>query len=160
MIVVSDASPLIALARIATHGVLPILYDTVLVPRSVHEEVVLRAPEAPGARAVQAVNWLVVADVQKPSSLPLASKLDRGEADALTLAVEHRADLLLIDEQRGRHVARASGLAVIGTVGVLVEATRRGLVPDLARLLDALRAEGFYLDEALHEKALTALRRS
>lgn len=157
MIVVSDATPLIALAAVHRLDVLPALYGEVVVPDAVYEEVVVRGAGEPGADEVRAASWIRRETVPPPSP-ELLEEIDRGEAEAITLALSRRADRVLMDERRGRRVAEAHGLSVTGTLGVLIEATRRGLVPDLATLLESLREVGFYLGDDLIERALRAVR--
>ena len=158
MIVVSDASPLIALAAVRQFDVLRALYGEVLIPEAVYEEVAVRGVGEPGSREVQARPWVRVEAASAPPP-SLLKQLYLGEAEAITLATARSADWVLMDERRGRKAAEALGLRVIGTVGVLVEASRRHLIPDLALVLDALRASGFHVSDALVAQALSAYRR-
>ena len=128
MIVVADSSPLNYLIQINCVGVLGHLYHLVLVPSGVLEE--LRHPGAPPSVASWVSNlpdWirLHIVETRQDESLDM---LDPGEREAIQLAQEHRADLLLIDERRGRLEAKRRGLAVTGTLGVLLSAGQRGLI--------------------------------
>jgi uncharacterized protein len=85
----------------------------------------------------------------------LRLELDPGEAEAIACALEGSATLLLIDERRGRRVAQQLGISVIGLVGVLLLAKRRGLVAQIRPLLDGLRQRaGFWMSEALYARVL------
>ena len=100
---------------------------------------------------------VAVADRSLVSSL--AGQLDMGEAEAVALAVEQRADLLLVDERRGRAVAANLGLKVIGLLGVLLEAKSKGHLPRLRPVLDDLISKaGFWISNALYDSILRAAR--
>jgi predicted nucleic acid-binding protein len=81
--------------------------------------------------------------------------LDQGESETIALALELRADLILLDEQAGRFAAQYFNLKVIGVVGLLVRAKNMGMISEIRPLLDALRWEaGFYLNEPVYHHAL------
>ncbi|WP_446009346.1 DUF3368 domain-containing protein [Candidatus Electrothrix sp.] len=87
--------------------------------------------------------------------MKLRRDLDQGESETIALAVELRADLVLLDEKEGRNVAAHFGLRPVGIIGVLLEAKKKGLTTELRPHLDALRNEaGFYLSDRLYLHAL------
>jgi uncharacterized protein len=156
MIVVSNSSPLVSLAAVGRLELLHDLYGTISIPQAVHQEVVMQGLGRPGAAEVQALDWIVCRDVGDPSVVTaLESKLDHGEAEAIALAVELRADLLLMDERLGRAEAARFGLRFIGILGVLIEAKGRGLLDGVEPILDELQNDaGFYVSEALRARVL------
>ena len=128
MIVVADTSPLNYFVQIGCESVLPSLYQRVLIPRSVLDE--LGHPDAPKVVARWLLNlpsWIEVRPTAGSPDAALAD-LDPGEREAIQLAQEQRADLLLIDERRGRLEAKRRGLATTGTLGVLLAAAQKGLI--------------------------------
>lgn len=129
MIVDSDSSPLRYLAVIGGVDWLPAMFGEVICPPEVVEECC--HPSAPAALRAWVLSQpsclRVVSVTPSIPTLPDDAILDRGEDAALRLARELRADLVLIDERKGRAVAGRLGLAVTGTIGVLTEASLRGL---------------------------------
>lgn len=156
MIVVSDTSPIIGLAAVGQLDLLRKLYGTVLLPTAVMTEFTAADPPAPGFREVQDADWFRVLQVGEPTlTTPLELELDRGEAEAIALSVEHHADLLLLDERKARTVARRLGRPVIGVLGVLVEAKRRDLLPAVRPVLDGLLTRaGFRISKSLRSRVL------
>lgn len=84
----------------------------------------------------------------------LPTELGGGEREVITIALERKAGLVIIDEQLGRKVARGKGLSVTGTIGVLIEAKARGLVPRLGSELDRLIEVGMWMSEPFYERIL------
>jgi uncharacterized protein len=107
----------------------------------------------------QLPQWLKTRTLQDPAKAQEVAKfLDIGEAEAIALAGELRADYLLIDERKGRRVAQQHGLPVVGVIGVVLIAKRQGLISSARQLLDRLHQEaGVYLTDALKETALKAV---
>jgi uncharacterized protein len=156
--VVSDSSPFVYLTRLGRFELLRVLYGQVLIPPAVWREVVIEGAgraEAENVRQAAADGWLTTG--QWPDGYnadPELVKLDDGEREAIALA--HTRDaLLIIDESRGREVAMRLGVHCTGTIGVLVEARLRSLIPDLRRELETLKdSTNFRLTEQLVAEAL------
>jgi uncharacterized protein len=157
LIVVSDSSPLIALASVGHLEVLRALYGRVMIPEAVRDEV-SGDLDRRGAREVLAAGWIETRSASDTIDLYLARTLvDAGEAEAIGLAIELDAELLIVDERRARDLAETMGLRITGVVGVLLEAKNRGLIAAIKPILDALSASGgFHLSRAFHEASLRA----
>lgn len=154
MIVVANAGPLIALARIGHLHLLHSRYNPLTVPPAVFDEVAISEHGYAGTDEIRQASWIETAAVQDRMAVELLKeRLDAGESEAIVLALELKADLLLIDEARGRRVAEARGLNKTGALGTLILAKRRGLVPKITPLLNALLASGFHMDEELYKTA-------
>lgn len=151
MIVVADTSPINILARIGLIDLLPTLYGSVVIPPEVEAELT-HASTPPIVRSViegqQA--WLTVRAPHANLALP---ELDPGERAAISLAVEIKADLVLMDESKGRIAARAHHLEVTGALGVLERSAEQGLI-DLPAVIHAIQATNFRLSDELIEAAL------
>ncbi|MBW1796603.1 MAG: DUF3368 domain-containing protein [Deltaproteobacteria bacterium] len=159
MIVVSDASPIIGLAAVKHLDLLRKLYTRVLIPDAVYQEITVAGSEEPGASEVQSLDWIEARQVtQRMLVSALQADLAEGEAEAIALAIELKASLLLVDERRARKVADRLGLKVVGVLGVLVEAKHKGLIPSLRPILDDLVSKaGFRVSHQLYERALQAV---
>jgi predicted nucleic acid-binding protein len=148
LIIVSNSSPLIGLGAIGRLELLHGLFGEIFIPDAVVHEV----------RSVRTskVVWVVPRPVEDLLlAQALEAELDRGEAEAIALALELKADLLLMDERRGRRLASGFGLKVLGVLGVLVAAKRQGLIEKVEPLLLDLReGAGFRVSEALFQRAL------
>lgn len=155
MIVVANAGPLIALAQIGRLDLLPALYGKIHIPPPVRNEVIATGKERPGAAEVRTADWVRTIPVRDQTAVELLQeRLDLGESAAIVLAIELQADLLLIDEARGRRVAETRGLRQTGTAGTLIAAKQRGLLPTVTPWLDALRFGGFHMSEELYQTVL------
>lgn len=156
MIVVSNATPLIAFSKLDRLAVLRDLFGTVHIPQAVYEEVVVEAPERPGAAQIRQAEWILVS---KPTGVAkvnyLRTDLDRGEAEVLILAEELEADWVLLDESKARIAAELLDLSFTGTIGLLLLAKQMGKIPAIRPLLDELRTKGFYLSERVYQAVLT-----
>ncbi len=142
ILVVADTSPLNYLVQIHCEELLPTLYERVLIPAAVIEE--LTNPQTPAivrSWLRQPPEWLEIREVRSPSDARLAG-LGPGEREAIQLAQEEHADLLLIDERLGVKLAKQQGLEVTGTLGVLLQAARSGLV-DIDAALQVLQGTDF-----------------
>lgn len=150
MTVVSNTSLLNYLTLIGLEHLLPALFGRVIIPLAVQDE--LRVPGAP-AQIRELLDrrpaWLE-ATKAPPVSDPILAGLDKGEREAIALAVNIRAELTLLDENRGRNAAERLGLNVAGTIGVLDGAARAGLI-DTADAIKRLRKTTFRSSPRLYE---------
>ncbi len=156
MIVVSNTSPLTNLAAIGQFDLLRQLYSEVHIPHAVWEELNAEGLQWPGSESVATAGWVECRAVDnKPLVTALRRDLDRGEAESIALALELKADLVLMDEREGRHAAQRMGLRVVGVVGVLLEAKAKGAIDAVRPQLNGLRQKaGFYLGEGVYQRAL------
>lgn len=156
MKVVSNASPLINLARIGQLALLPRIFGRLLVPEAVWQEVVVDGQGHPGAEEIRLADWIEqTAVANRPLVHSLRQELDAGEAEAIALAIEQNADWLLMDERLGRQTAQHFGLGHIGLVGILQVAKQRGEIQALRPVLDDLRRlAGFRISSLLWDQAL------
>jgi predicted nucleic acid-binding protein len=156
VIVVSDTSPINNLAAINQLHLLQQLYGTVVIPEAVYQE--LTDPDFPvaGAKEVQTFTWIQTRAVEDRTMVKaLSSELDPGEAEAIVLALEMKAEQVLIDERRGRMIAAGLNLHYTGILGVLVEAKSQGFISTVKPLLDDLiNKAGFWVAEPLYKSVL------
>jgi predicted nucleic acid-binding protein len=153
MIVVADTSPINYLILIKEIDILPKMYGSVVVPQTVREELVrASAPQLVRSWVDHLPIWL---EVRSPVAVPDSSlaKLDAGERDAITLAIELHADQLIVDDREGRREAERRGIPVIGTLGVLREAATLKLL-DIRVVAERLQATSFYVAPEVLAKLL------
>jgi len=144
MIVVADTSPINYLVLIREIEILPRLYGKVVIPQTVREELLRPvAPEIVRTWTAQAPAWLEARTPVNSADSSL-SALDPGERDAIMLAAELRTDQLLVNDREWRKPAEERGTIVIGTLGVLKEAARLGLL-DLRACVARLQTTTFYV---------------
>jgi len=158
VIIVSNASPIINLAHLGKLDLLHDLYGDIHIPTAVYEEVVIRGAGLPGSTEVREADWIITETVSATSVLlGLKSKLEAGEAEAIALSLQMGADLLILDERKGRREADTLGINYTGLLGALSDAKRNGLVPAIKPLLDILRNDiGFRVSKALYDHILNA----
>lgn len=148
--VICNSGPLIALGGIGQLHLLQGLFGTVLIPVEVEAECLAGGSSTTGREAIQKATWLQVVDLCTTPDPLLTSLLDLGESRAIELALKRKASGLLMDETRGRRVARSIySLNVVGTGRVLVEAKRAGLIPLVAPLIEGIRTNGYWLSDRI-----------
>lgn len=165
-IVIADAGPLIALARIGHIELLRTLFGSVSVTSIVADEVLQGGDFPDGSELSQAFaqTWLQRVKADSPDQLSQAKSLmnlyqiDPGEASSMVLAQPAHAQgdqaLLVMDDLRGRSAAQHARLPVVGTTGVLLLAKRQGQVSHVKPLLLDLRQNGYFLSQRLIDSAL------
>lgn len=139
MIVISDTSPLSSLIQIDKLRLLSQLYKKIIVPPTVHIELSKLTQFGVNLSEYHAPDWITIS---KPVDIIFVKKLekdlDKRESEAIAIAQELKADLLLIDERLGTKHAKALGLNTIGLMGVLVQAKNKGIVTEIKPLIEDL----------------------
>ena len=144
--VISNTSPLQYLHQLALLHLLPAFYGRVLIPQAIASELEIGRKEGVNLPVPAETPWLQIQSVAPPA-WPLARDIHRGEAEALALAAQFQDPLLLLDDGTARQHARAMGLRITGTAGILLRAKRENKIPAVKPLIDQLEILGFHLDQ-------------
>ena len=153
--VVCNTGPLIALAIINRIELLKSLFREVLIPETVHKEILEGGASLAGVSAYREISWIKVEPLHTAPDPLLDSTLDAGEASVIQLARQATVELVLIDERKARKLARSVyGLRVIGTARVLVEAKRGGLLENVSEAIREMRASGYWIHDDIVKFAL------
>lgn len=158
--VVSNTSPLMNLAIIGRLDLLRHLYETIHVPDAVWDELVKQGAGKPGSEAIAAASWIQTHTVQNQHLVAaLREQLDPGESEAIALALELKATLILLDETEGRRVTTLYGLNKTGALGILLQSKKQGLIPSMLSEMEKLQQQAhFWINPALFEKLLRSAR--
>jgi predicted nucleic acid-binding protein len=147
---VVNASPLIVLDRLGQLDLLARLGHALVVPGGVLVEI----SRGPRPIAPSRLGAFRTATVEVIDPVVAGWDLGRGESEVLTCAASEHADVVVLDDRSARRCAAALGLATHGTLHVLLEAKKAGLLPSVAPIIDRARAEGLFLSDALVAKVL------
>jgi predicted nucleic acid-binding protein len=159
MIAVSNTTPLRYLIAIEQEHLLGQLFEKIIVPAAVHEELTeARTPEKVRRRVLSLPAWYEVRKAQENQTTAFPITLHRGEREAILLAETLRADVILIDEQVGPTIALNRNLPVSGTLGILERADTIGLIADFPQVLKQLKTSGFFVAESLEQQLLQRYR--
>jgi len=145
-----DTGPLIILYQIGLLPLLRNLYERLFIPEAVKDELL----KGPSGQAILASGLVEVRSVSDRGAVEiLRAFLDEGEAEAIQLARELQTTII-IDERRGRRIAKSLGLKVRGTLSILLELKRRGLIDSVKSFIDKMFEKGYYLSEELAMEVL------
>jgi predicted nucleic acid-binding protein len=155
LIVVSNTTPISELAKVGRLELLRDVYNRILVPEEVYNE--LTAGSHPAVAAIQSAAWIErrsVTDRSSVQALHAATRLGLGECGAILLAEQLAADRLLIDDRTARREATSRGLSLGGTLGTLLIARQHDLIASVKELLDDLMAHGTRIHPRLRREIL------
>jgi hypothetical protein len=158
MPVVSDTSPILGLSAIGYLELLQDQFGEIFIPQAVLAELKVET-DFRGTDAIQQAlsnGWIKPKDIQnKPLAQSLSLELDRGESEAITLAIDLGMDMIVMDERIGREHAKALGLKTVGILGVLLSAKKYGKIDSVGSAMKSLRREiGFFISERLYQEIL------
>ncbi len=159
MIVVSDTSPVSHLFKINQLHLLEQLFGKVVLPNAVWEELLkLELDFGFDLSNLKNQPWLETHETTgKDMVNSLADRLDIGESEAIVLALELKADTLLMDEMKGRTVAKEKGISTIGVLGIVLLAKQKGFIPAAKPVLDDLLSKaGAWISNSLYQQPLVA----
>jgi len=143
-IIISDTSCLIALQNIGLLYILKELYQEIIITKEVQNEFGESLPE-----------WIIISEVaNKQKQAEIEKRLDKGEASSIALALEIKSSILIIDEVKGRKIAKSFDLDIIGTIGVLLLANKKGLIGDVMGTILRLVNRGFRLSDKLIDRLI------
>ena len=150
--VIVNSTPVIGLANIGRLDVLRQMYGTITIPQAVFDEI--KSPSV--QRQVNANrDWIRVEQISDASQKQMyRAKLHAGEVEVMILAQEKKADLVILDDNAAKKTAKFLGLRVIGTLGILVLAKKRGYIKEVSPVLDALKRDGFFVSDDLCDLVL------
>jgi predicted nucleic acid-binding protein len=153
--IVCNTSPLILLSKIHRLDTLIRLYSELMIPKAVADEIGTKpSKENDQVQTLLKKGKLQLRQVSVKILAELPIDLGRGEREAIALAIDSGADLVILDDQQGRLVSRDRGLSVTGTVGVLIEAKERGFIPSLRPEMDRLIEAGMWINEVFYHRVL------
>ena len=154
-LVVSDTSPLLNLALIDQLTLLESQFSSITVPQQVWDELAAGEGVLDVLRELRKDEFLSVVEVEQSNLFTeILHELDRGETAAICYAIDHDADLILLDEKDGRQVARRHDLTMTGVIGILLRGAKAGQI-ELEDELDSLREAGFWISDDLYSKVLS-----
>ena len=143
-LVIADTSCLIVLSKIGRLHLLKDIFSKISITKEVYQEFSDALPE-----------WIQVEEIKDSERQRILElDLDKGEASSIALGLEHEESLLLIDEKKGRRIAKDLGLKVTGTLGVLIQAKINGQLDSLIDEIDKLKKVEFRMSEGLVQKIL------
>lgn len=151
--VVSNTTPLISLLKLSKLELLKELYKEISIPFAVFQEIEAGRNKA-FYQDLSTITWIKIREIKDKKALKYFLELDTGEAEAIVLANEIGADLIILDEKLGRFHAKHADLQVTGTIGILLKAKSMGLIPAIKPLLQELIDKDVWISGTLMNEIL------
>jgi predicted nucleic acid-binding protein len=150
-VIVSDASPIIVLLKTNNLSILKDLFEKIAVPTAVYKEITAKEQEK---IIFDKIDWIETRKIKNTQENVLLEKLiDKGEAEAIILAKELKTSLL-VDDAKARKYAILLNVEVIGTLGLLKMAKKRGIISSVKKTISDMLAEGYYIEDKLIARIL------
>jgi predicted nucleic acid-binding protein len=157
MIVVSDTTPIISMLKIDKLYLLGALFGEIVIPEAVYGELTTSRKFVEEAKQIKECSFIKVVKVENNDEIELlrrATGLDIGESEAIIYSDKNHADILIMDEAKGRMVAKQMGLCIMGTIGILIEAYDGKLLTkdEILHCIDILKSTGRHISDQLFDK--------
>lgn len=147
--IICNSGPLIALVGIDCLYILSRLYQKIIIPNAVYQEVT-SSQDLTGAQQIAQESWIEKNSLNSSPDRLLRAELGAGESEVITLAMELNASKVLIDERKARRIAKLIySLSITGTGGLLVRAKQNDIIKEVRPLLQRMKANGYYLSDRL-----------
>ena len=147
--IVIDTSPLIVLFKTQLAYLLPRLFTEIVVPSGVWTEVVDAEKNDLASKQLPTVSWVEQTDVSNISPLISSWGLDLGESEVLSFALQNNSYRAIIDDAAARRVAKTLNISFMGTLGIILLAKKRGLIPSISEPISAIQNAGLWMGEDL-----------
>lgn len=159
MIIVSDTTPIISLSKIERLDLLQKLFEIIMIPRAVYNELTSNKQFQEEAKAINDAEYIKVVEVENLKAVELlqrATGLDLGESEAIIYTDSYKVGMLLIDEIKGRKVAMQMGISVMGTVGILMAAYDEKLISanEIKEYIEIMKNVGRHISDKLYAQLL------
>ena len=152
-----NASPLILLARAGLLGFLQLVSERAVVPQAVADEIRHGKAADAAIHALDEVEWLTIVPTSPVPPVVAACRLDPGEEAVLAWAYAHPGGEAILDDLAARRCAAKLGIPVRGTLGLVLIAKQRGVIPAARPIVEQLRQSGMYLATEVIERALARI---
>jgi len=157
MKVVLDSSCIIILSQIEKMDILEMLFSEIFVPEAVFKEFMVKASGTEDERKFREI--IKIAKVKDfLAVMTLQTDLGKGESECIVLAKEINADFIVLDDKDARKIAEFLGLNVIGTLGILVMAHKKGVIQNVKSVIDRMREENFWMDNKVYERVFKEIK--
>lgn len=162
MIIVADTTPLISLMKIGQLDLLEKLFGEVQIPKAVFEELIYNSNYPEESKLIRESKFIIRVSVNNTSAVELlrrSSGLDAGESEAIILSDSLNASLLLMDEVKGRQVAKQMGIPLMGTLGLLLVGYKENILTkqQIVECIDIMRKSGRHISETLYQQLLAKI---
>jgi hypothetical protein len=152
--VIANTSPLFYLHRLGLLEILPKLYGSIMIPEAVARELEKGASQGEDTPRLRSYSWIEIVRIETPEYLKLVVDLGAGESEVLALATKYPSSLVILDDRLARRIADMKQFRMTGTVGVLLRARKRNLIPELKPVIENLLSLNFRLKPELVKTVL------
>jgi len=151
----TNASPLIFLSRAGLLDLFQLEGNEIVIPKPVAEEIQRRGSGDPTVQAIEKTTWFQILEVSPAPDTIRVWDLGVGESSVLAWGYHNPGTTVIVDDLAARRCAATHGIPVRGTLGLVLIAKRRGVIPEARSVLEKLRRSGMYLSDRVLNQALT-----